>query len=62
MGVDQNVIALAEAWHAPRCHVDAGGGCILHSDEKEAWIAGYIARDTEVELLIARIEQLLDGG
>ena len=29
---------LAEAWHAPNCEVDAGGACILHTDQKEAWI------------------------
>lgn len=32
---------LAEHWHAPHCNIDAGGACILHAEEKEAWIAGY---------------------
>lgn len=34
----------AAEWHAPSCDVDAGGGCILHAEEKEAWIAAKIGR------------------
>jgi hypothetical protein len=39
----------AEAWHAPDCSVDAGGGCILGSDLKDAWIAGYRAASAAIE-------------
>src|SRR5579871_1678484 len=38
-----NIQELAEAWHAAECDIDAGGACILHSDIKDAWIAGYQA-------------------
>lgn len=34
----------AEEWHAPSCDADAGGACILHAEEKEAWIAAKLGR------------------
>lgn len=37
---DQTLNERAMAWHAPQCEVDAGGACVLHADEKEAWMAG----------------------
>ena len=47
------LMELAEAWHAPDCEVDAGGGCILHSDEKEAWITVR-----ERDELLAEVDRL----
>jgi hypothetical protein len=44
-----NLMELAEAWHAPDCEVDAGGACILHLDEKEAWVRSEgMAQDLEL--------------
>jgi hypothetical protein len=49
--ISSKLIELSDAWHAPDCTADAGGACLLHSEEKEAWIAGYLFRDAEVERL-----------
>jgi hypothetical protein len=58
--VKQELVERAEAWHAADCPVDAGGGCTLHIEEKEAWAAGYLdgraERDAEVERLRAVVD------
>ena len=55
--MSSNLTELADAWHAPDCTVDAGGACILHAEEKEAWIAGDLSRDVEVQRLRALIDK-----
>lgn len=41
--LESEIRALFDRQHAPTCTVDAGGACFLHSDERDAFVAGWRA-------------------
>lgn len=48
---DEQIMTLAERWHAPNCGADAAGACICDSELKEAFVAGYKELLEEVRTL-----------